>query len=90
MQLIKRIFSDQSLGDCAPLCILMSLWIFRDDTVNIDESVMMMMIAHNSFVRQKEVAQEEEEEEAGGRRKAGSIGIPTPGVDAPIGPTKKF
>ena len=31
---------------------------------------------------------EEEEEEVGDRRKAGCTGIPTPGADAPIGPTQ--
>ena len=45
------------------------------------------MIAPNSLVRQKEEAQGMEEEGAGGQRKGGTTGIPTPGADAPIGPT---
>ena len=49
--------------------------------------LVMMMIAPNPLVRQKEGAQWEEEEEAGDRRKAGSIGNPKRGADAPIGPT---
>ena len=47
----------------------------------------MMIVAPNSLVR-LEVAQEGEEEEAGGRRRIGSIGTPTPGADAPTGPTQ--
>ena len=47
----------------------------------------MMMISPN-FVCQKEGTQGEEEEEAGGQRRAGLTGIPTPGVDAPIGLTR--
>ena len=47
----------------------------------------MMIVAPNSLVRQ-EVAQGGEEEETGGRRKAGSIGTPTLGADAPTGPTQ--
>ena len=49
---------------------------------------MMMIVAPNSLVRQEEGAQGEEEEEAGGRRWVGSIGTPTPGADAPTGPTQ--
>ena len=49
---------------------------------------MMMIVAPNSLVRQEEGAQGEEEEEAGGRRRVGSIGTPTPGADAPTGPTQ--
>jgi len=48
---------------------------------------MMIIVAPNSLVRQ-EVAQGGEEEETGGRRKAGSIGTPTLGADAPTGPTQ--
>ena len=43
-----------------------------------------MMIALNS--RQKEVAQREGE--AVNRRKGGQTGTPTPGADAPTGPTQ--
>ena len=48
-----------------------------------------MIVAPNSLslVRQ-EVTQRGEVEEAGGLRKAGSIGTPTPGADAPTGPTQ--
>ena len=52
------------------------------------EFVMMMMIAPNSLVCQKERAHGEEEEEAASGRRAGSTGTPTPGADAPIGPTR--
>ena len=48
----------------------------------------MIMISLNSLVRQKVGLQGEEEEEAEGRRRAGLTGIPTPGVDAPIGRTR--
>ena len=50
-------------------------------------SPLMMIVAPNSLVRQ-EVAQVGEEEETGGRRKAGSIGTPMLGADAPTGPTQ--
>ena len=50
--------------------------------------LLMMMIAPNSLVRQKEGAQGEEEKEVGGRRKEGPTGAPTPGTDAPTGPTR--
>ena len=49
---------------------------------------MVMMIAHKSLVNHKEGAQGEEEEEAAGRRRVGSVGTPTPGADAPTGPTQ--
>ena len=48
----------------------------------------MMMINPNSLVRQKEEVHREEEEEAGSRRKGGPTGTPTPGADAPTGPTR--
>ena len=44
------------------------------------------MFAPNSLARQKQGVQDKKEEEVGSRSKAGSTGIPTPGVDAPIGP----
>ena len=47
-----------------------------------------MMITPNSLAHQKEGAQGEEEEHVGGRRKGGLIGTPTPGEDAPIGPSR--
>ena len=50
-------------------------------------ALLMMIVAPNSIVRQ-EVAQVGEEEETEGRRKAGSIGTPTLGADAPTGPTQ--
>ena len=46
----------------------------------------MMMMAPNSLIHQKEGVQGEEEVE--NRSKAGSTGTPTPGADAPIGPTR--
>ena len=49
---------------------------------------MMMIVAPNYLVRWKKGTPGEEEEEAGGRRKAGSTGTPTPGADAPTGPTQ--
>ena len=45
----------------------------------------MIMIDPNSLVRQKEG---KTEEEAGDRRKRGQTGTPTPGEDAPTGPTR--
>ena len=48
----------------------------------------MMMIATISLVQQKKGAQRKEEEKVGGRRKRGQTGIPTPGADAPTGPTR--
>ena len=48
----------------------------------------MLIFAPNSVVHQKEGSQGEEEEEAEGLRYAGSTETPTPGADAPIGPTR--
>ena len=42
----------------------------------------------NSLFRQKEGTQGEKEEKAGGRRKGGLTGTPTPGADAPTGPSR--
>ena len=49
-----------------------------------------MIISPSFLVRQKEGAQgeEEEEDQVGGQRKRGPTGTPTPGADAPTGPTQ--
>ena len=50
--------------------------------------MMIMMIAPDSLARQKKGAHGEEEEESGDRRMGGQTGTPTPGADAPTGPSR--
>ena len=52
--------------------------------------MMMMMITPNSLARQKEGAQGKKEEEAGDRRKGDRKRTPTPGADAPTGPSRPW
>ena len=79
-----KICAVASKNNTANWCLLFTIKHYGYTTI----VAFMMMIVPNSLVRQREGAKEEEEEEAGGRRKAGSTGIPTPGADAPIGPTR--
>ena len=49
-----------------------------------------MIFTLNYLACQKDVPKGKEEEEAGDRREGDQTGTPTPGADAPTGPTRSY